>query len=114
MSESSEPQAEKDFEDRLARARERERPPEERSAHALPQSGLGLASRIGTELVVTLVMGIAIGYGIDRWLDTRPWFLIGFTLLGGAAGLWNVFRLAMGQGSPVGFKRPTKSDEHKG
>ena len=123
MSEPSKPQSPEDFDSRLARARDRERAPEERSAKASPQGGLALASRIGTELVVALVVGVLIGLGIDRWLDTQPWFLIGLTLLGGAAGILNVFRLSTGQGYAVGYRREdgnglkdgsAKSNEHKG
>ena len=113
MNEPSGPQTEGDFESRLARARERERAPEERSAHALPQSGLGLAYRIATELVAAVGLSALIGVGIDRWLETKPWFLISLTVLGFAAGFLNVFRVTRGYGYAAGYRQQseTKSDD---
>ena len=46
----------------------------------------------GVEMVSALVVGMAIGWGLDRWLHTLPLFLIVFVLLGGAAGIANVWR----------------------
>jgi ATP synthase protein I len=112
MSDSSDPKSGEDFDRRLHRAREANAPVEERSAHALPKSGVGLATRIGTELVVAVVVGVLIGYGLDRWLGTQPWFLIVFTLFGAAAGMLNVFRLATGQGYAAGYR--AERDDKKG
>ncbi len=56
------------------------------------------AARVGwqmvTELVVGLLLGFAIGYGIDYSLDTRPWFMLIFTMLGFAAGVRTMMRTA--------------------
>lgn len=67
---------------------------------------LGSAWRIGLELVSALVVGVAIGYMLDRWLGTKPWLLILFFVLGSAAGLFNVFRLTRGLGGTVGYRKP--------
>ncbi|WP_428395447.1 AtpZ/AtpI family protein [Lichenicoccus sp.] len=53
---------------------------------------MGLAVRVGMELVAGVVVGLAIGWGLDAWLRTRPVFTIIFVLLGGAAGIVNVWR----------------------
>lgn len=55
--------------------------------------GLGLAMRLGTELVVATMIGVGIGYGLDRWLGTQPWLLLLFLLLGSVAGFKNVYRM---------------------
>jgi ATP synthase protein I len=68
-------------------------------------SELGIAWRIGIELVSALIVGVGIGYLLDRWLGTRPWFLVVFFVLGSAAGLLNVFRAAKGLGGAIGYKR---------
>ena len=53
---------------------------------------MGLAMRVGVELVAGVAVGLAIGWGLDAWLRTRPVFTIVFVLLGGAAGIVNVWR----------------------
>jgi ATP synthase protein I len=68
-----------------------------------PQGPLGLAFRIAVELVAAICVGLAIGWGIDRVLGTRPWGLIVFFFIGAAAGMLNVFRAAKDIGrSPPG------------
>ncbi len=49
--------------------------------------------RAGVEVVSALVVATAIGWGLDRWLHTLPLFLVIFVVLGGAAGVMNVWRL---------------------
>ncbi len=96
-------QSKKDFDARLraARAKQAERVagPVGRSR----QSGLGFAFRIGTELVAGVVVGVAIGLGLDYWLETRPWFMILFFFLGAGAGMLNVYRTVTGIGHAVGY-----------
>ncbi|HLI12960.1 MAG TPA: AtpZ/AtpI family protein [Alphaproteobacteria bacterium] len=68
-------------------------------------SALGMAWRVGIELVSALVVGVAIGYMLDRWLGTKPWLLIVFFVLGSAAGVLNVFRATSGLGGTVGYRK---------
>ncbi len=87
------------FEARLRAARERRGlappsvPPGPSRVGGLPTSALGLGMRVGIELVSALVLGVAIGWGLDHWLHTAPVFMALFVLLGGAAGVLNVWRL---------------------
>jgi ATP synthase protein I len=53
----------------------------------------GIGLRVGVELVSALVVAVAIGYGLDYLLGTRPILTAVFVLLGGAAGILNVWRL---------------------
>lgn len=55
--------------------------------------GLSIAYRIGTELVVATLIGTGLGYLLDRWLETKPWFLVAGAFLGTAGGLLNVYRI---------------------
>lgn len=57
------------------------------------QSLSALALRAGTEMISALIVGVCIGWGLDKWLHTRAIFLIIFALLGGGAGVLNVWRL---------------------
>jgi len=56
-------------------------------------SALGIGMRVGVELVAALAVAVAIGWALDHWLHTLPLFLIVFVLLGGAAGILNVWRV---------------------
>jgi ATP synthase protein I len=46
------------------------------------------------EIVAAMAVGLGIGILIDNYFDTRPFFIIVFFLLGSAAGIMNVFRVA--------------------
>ncbi len=69
------------------------------------RGGAGPAFRMATDLVAALIVGVGIGLLLDYWLGTKPWFLIGFFILGAAAGMLNVYKVASGFGSTVGYKR---------
>ena len=57
-------------------------------------SFMGSAFKLGTELVSAVAIGTIIGFILDSWFDTKPWFIIIFFFLGTAAGLLNVIRAA--------------------
>jgi ATP synthase protein I len=80
-----------------------------------PRGALSLGLRMATELAAALIIGLALGWVIDRLFGTRPWGLIIFFFLGVAAGMVNVFRAAKDVGSPSTL-RPTRngnrSDQH--
>ena len=56
-------------------------------------SALGIGLRVGVELVSALIVAVAIGWLLDRWLGTTPVFIAIFVFVGGAAGVMNVYRL---------------------
>lgn len=56
-------------------------------------AGLGRAMRISTELLAGLLVGGALGYGLDRFLESEPWFLLAGLGVGFAAGLRNLSRM---------------------
>ena len=55
---------------------------------------MGSAFRLGTELVAAAVVGTIIGFILDNWFDTKPWFIIIFFFIGVIAGILNVIRVA--------------------
>ena len=55
---------------------------------------MGSAFRLGTELVAAVVVGTIIGFILDNWFGTKPWFIIIFFFLGVIAGILNVIRVA--------------------
>jgi ATP synthase protein I len=82
------------FEKRLraARARQGETPKPGMTGQA-PQGNWGVGFRAGVEVVSALVVGVAIGWFLDRWLGTWPWLFLVFFVLGSLAGVLNVYRL---------------------
>ena len=56
--------------------------------------GMAMALRLGADFVAGVVVGVALGWGVDRLFGTRPWGLVVFVLLGFAAGLLTVLRSA--------------------
>ena len=55
---------------------------------------LGKIMKVVVEIVAAMAVGLGIGILIDNYFDTRPFFIIVFFLLGSAAGIMNVFRVA--------------------
>ena len=81
----------KELHDRIEAAKAKRAPPQ-RSEEAHSQAEV--AWRMVIELVAGIVIGGAIGYGLDALLGTRPWLLIVFVLLGFAAGINVMMRTA--------------------
>ena len=87
------------FEERLKAARSRQgldAPPPLSARDSGDLGGMspwGIGLRVGIELVSALVVAVAIGYGLDRLFGTKPILTALFVLLGGAAGILNVWRL---------------------
>jgi len=70
--------------------------------------GLGLAFKLGIDMVAAVVIGVGIGWGLDKWLGTGPWLLLLFLILGMVAGIFNVFRSATGADAAVGLGRAAR------
>lgn len=55
---------------------------------------MGIAFRLGTEMTVATLIGALMGYAVDYYFETKPWGVAIGVLLGGAAGMLNVYRAA--------------------
>ena len=70
----------------------------ERAAAERPQrsdgAGMAMAFRLASEFVAGILVGAALGWGLDYVAGTSPWGLIVLLLLGFAAGVLNVVRAA--------------------
>lgn len=104
-----------DLERRLDAAKNRRKTPQAEQDNS--GSLLGMAWRLSTELVVAVLVGAAMGYGLDYLLGTRPWFLLIGLGFGIATGLMNTFRIARKMDAqnahiPIGDDMPeTENDE---
>lgn len=70
-----------------------------------PDQGL----QAGYELVGSIFLFAAIGYGLDRWLDTKPAFMMGLFFVGVIVGFYNVYRTVNNMGGTVGLKNTKDS-----
>ncbi len=76
------------------------------------QQGVGIAMRIGIELVAAVMVGSGLGWFLDDKLGTSPIFLLAMVSLGFAVGVMNVIRLAKGldQSEGIGWGRNRKEN----
>jgi ATP synthase protein I len=99
MSDESGEEEPPSFEKRLKAARSRQgldAPPPSSARNTGDMGGMspwGVGLRVGVEMVSALVVAVAIGYGLDYAFGTKPILTAVFVLLGGAAGVLNVWRL---------------------
>jgi len=47
---------------------------------------------VGVQFAFSIIIGIVIGYYLDKWLNTFPWMTIFWLLIGFAAGLKNLYK----------------------
>jgi ATP synthase protein I len=59
------------------------------------RQGIGIAFRLGTEMVVATMIGTLMGYAMDNYFDTKPWGILVGLIFGAAAGCLTVYRTAM-------------------
>ena len=90
----------------LLKARERNQDPLKQKTKKKSEKDrpLGLAFRVSVEIVSAVAIGTLIGFLMDNWLGTRPWLMLFCIVLGGGAGILNVYRIASGFGYAVGYR----------
>jgi len=57
---------------------------QERAEQAGPAAGAGYT------IIGAIIVCGGLGYAIDRWRGTAPWFLVGGLLLGIVVGMWEL------------------------
>lgn len=79
------------LDERIRQAKDKQAPPPPKEEHySMAHQGW----RMVIELVSGLLIGFGIGYGLDVLFGTLPIFLVLFTLLGFAAGIRTMVRTA--------------------
>jgi ATP synthase protein I len=74
-------------------------------------SAMAMGMRAGSEFVAAIIVGVSVGWVIDRALGTNPAFLIVFFMIGVAAGVWNVIRVTSPKGAPADRNSPLSRAE---
>lgn len=69
---------------------------------------LSFLSGVGISMVAATFIGLAMGYYLDRWLETSPWFTLSFLLLGIVSGFRNIFIMTSRE-----LRRQEKADQEK-
>ncbi len=69
---------------------------------------LGFMSSAGISLVAAILIGLAMGYYIDKWLDTRPIFTLIMMVMGVISGFRNVYLLTRRE-----LKRQQQEEENQ-
>lgn len=54
---------------------------------------MSLITTMGISIVVCVGMGVFVGWLLDGWLNTSPWLIFVFTLLGVVAAFKTMFEL---------------------
>jgi ATP synthase protein I len=94
-----------------ARARQGQDDPASRKVDTGDSTATGKALRAATDLVAALFVGGFLGYWLDRWLHTKPLFMIVMFFAGFAAGFLNIYRAQTGQDFNIGFKNKKKDGD---
>jgi ATP synthase protein I len=55
-------------------------------------AALGLVTLLGLTMALSILLGVVLGTCIDRWLDTKPFFVSVFTVLGITGGTWGSYK----------------------
>lgn len=58
---------------------------------------ISIAFSAGMVLFLSIGLGGFVGYWLDQWLLTAPWLLVSGCLVGGAGGMYTIYRRAIGQ-----------------
>lgn len=73
---------------------------------------LGFLSSVGISLVVSILIGLAMGVYLDRWLDTSPLFTLVMLLIGVLSGFRNVYILTTRELKRQELEDGNASDDH--
>lgn len=93
---------------KLDTAKQRHAPPKSNRASG---EAMAMGLRAASELVGGVLVGSGIGWLLDRWLGTYPAFFILFFLLGAAAGMLGIIRMAQRQKTPPAPSVPPGRDD---
>lgn len=53
---------------------------------------IGVSLRLGFDFVAAIFIGVFIGHGLDVYLNTYPWGLVIFIMIGIIVGSLNIYR----------------------
>lgn len=94
----------KNLKEQLEILKEKDRAEQSRqNASGVGNSNLSIAMRACTELIASIGVCGAIGYGADGYFETRPFLMILGLLTGMGVGFAGVYRITNNMGMSVGY-----------
>lgn len=72
---------------------------------------LGFLSSVGISMVASTFIGLAMGYYLDKWLETSPWMTLIFLGFGIVSGFRNIFILTERELKRQAREAAKKADE---
>jgi ATP synthase protein I len=105
MASDPDPDRLKALEEKLQKVKDKEPPPQTTTAKGFSQGEV--AWRMVIELATGIMLGSAIGYGLDVLFGTLPVFLVVFSLFGFAAGV----KTMLGSAKELGRKAEQAAKE---
>ncbi|WP_455474412.1 AtpZ/AtpI family protein [Bartonella sp. B30(2025)] len=57
-----------------------------------PQGKMAYAVELSSEFLASVIVGVVLGLGFDKLVDSTPWGLVFFLFFGFTAGIWNILR----------------------
>jgi ATP synthase protein I len=116
MADEPDPERLRQLEARIAKVKGAPKPERATTGKAFSQGEM--AWRMVVELVTGMLLGLAIGYGLDLAFGTAPIFLVIFAMLGFAAGVRTMLgtarTMAPPQAGPPDAKSGGNADETRG
>lgn len=85
------------LEKRISAFKKKKEAQEQRGAQISPSTNAAKGFQMSIELVSAIAVGASIGYFLDDIFGVFPVFLCILTILGGAAGVLNMYRTAKAQ-----------------
>ncbi len=73
---------------------------------------LGFLSSVGISLVASILIGLAMGIYLDKWLDTQPLFTLIMLLIGVISGFRNVYILTTRELKRQQLEEQPSTDDH--
>ena len=77
-------------------------------------SALAQGTRHAFEIAATTLVGGGIGWMLDRWLETGPWMLLLFFLLGVVAGFWNLMKAVNNEAKAIRSEHSVPKNDDQG
>jgi len=93
-----------DLNERIAKAQAELDAQARPSKKSVDGPGMNLGFRMAADFVAAVIVGAALGFGIDTLLHTSPWGLVVCLILGFITGVWNIVRAANAASSAASQK----------